>query len=108
MDIDSLCYDPGATTYYDPDVRNSIDDHMTVLRSDSGTSMLNVAPQEVIKFRGDLYGLFTSLGIKPQYHYCVRRMNQLPSAFHVPEDLAYLFVPDYKLVDRIRQAITAS
>lgn len=108
MDLDTLSQDSGALACYNQTVRDAIDDHMSVLRSSSNNQILNIHPKDIERFRGDLYGLFSFLSIAPQYHYAVRRMNQLASPLIVPEDLAYLLVPDFKMIDRIRQVCTAS
>jgi hypothetical protein len=108
MDINDLMPDSGALSYYTLAVRNAIDDHMTFLRNHPNNEVVNLSPKDIERFQGDLYGLFTAINIPRQYHYCVRRMNELESAQIVPEDLAYLVVPDYKVVDNIRQAVTSS
>jgi len=106
MDINSLAIDSGAFSYYTEQVRNAIDDHMTFLRNHVSNSIVYFSPKDIERFEGDLYGLFLANNIPPQYHYCVRRMNQLDSAQIVPEDLAAVVIPDYKVVDVIRQSVT--
>lgn len=106
MDINDLMTDSGAFLYYTQVVRNAIDDHMTILRNGQNNEIINLSPKDVERFQGDLYGLFAAINIPRQYHYCVRRMNELDSPQSVPEDLTYLIIPDYKVVDNIRQAVT--
>jgi len=107
MDINNLMYNPGTLDYYDRAIRDVIDDHMTYLRSHPENEVIAVAPKDVERFQGALYDLFSAMGIPPQYHYCVRQMNQLSSAQEVPEDLSSLLIPNYSVVDTIRQASTA-
>jgi hypothetical protein len=108
MDINDLSMDSGSLSYYSEPVRNAIDDHMTFLRNHASNEIISFTPKDIERYEGDLYGLFLAMNIPPQYHYCVRRMNQLESAQIVPEDLAYIVVPDYKVVDNIRQAVTTT
>jgi len=106
MDINNLAYDAGPTSFYTRTIRNVIDDHMSLLRYHPSNTVIPVTPKQVEHFKGDLYGLFAALEIPPQYHYCVRQMNELSSSLVVPEDLSEILVPDFSVVDLIRQAST--
>lgn len=102
MQIHTLANGGGPDIYYDDKFRSVLEDHLSYLRNDQGTTTLAVKPVDIDKYRGDLYGLFGSMAIPNEYHWVVMRMNNIVSPHDVPEKLESVLVPDYTLVERIR------
>lgn len=104
MQIFNMLYNPGPAAYYSPALRGVLEDHMTFLRTHPETQAIAVSDLDLYRFEGDLYGLFTELGIPPQYHFVVMRVNGLDSPLVVSSEMRMLWVPSYTVVDQIRQA----
>lgn len=106
MDIFKMLYSAGPAAYYTPALRAVLEDHMTYLRTHPDTRVVVVSDLDLYRFEGDLYGLYMELGIPPQYHYTVMRMNEIDSPQLVNPEKRNLMVPSYTVVDQIKQAHT--
>ena len=108
MEINKLMYDPGPAAYYTDELRQHFDDQLPLLRVAQSTKIISVDPMMRFRRIGDLYGLFTDLGIAPKLHYVVLRTNALRDRFDVPDSLEYLMVPDEGYLGRIMGAVSGT
>lgn len=65
------------------------------------STIIGIEPHLAAKFKFDLYGLFTHLGIEQSYHYVMMRMNGYSSSQDFKSDRTSLLVPAYSLVDNL-------
>lgn len=101
--VDSLMVQPGSDVFYTDGLRNVLEDHMTYLRTHASTRVLDVTPMQAHRYEFDLIGLLNELGIPPQLHWVVARMNHFNGFQEVPEDLVKLLVPDDKEIAKLQQ-----
>ena len=104
MQIDTIMINPGPSIYYDDDFRRVLEDHLSLLKKDPSTSVLNIAPQKAYKYEFDLYGLLSDYNIQPQLHWLAMRLNGMTSPTDATKDITSLLIPDTNVVDRIRQS----
>lgn len=101
--IDSLTIQPGPSIYYDDGFRNTLEDHMTYLRTHPDNQTLEVTPIQAHRYEFDLIGLLNELVVPMHMHWVVARVNNFDSFTKVPQDLTFLILPDQKEIARIQQ-----
>lgn len=85
--------------YYDQYTINTLESHLTHLRS---MSTLGTFHQTLtVKYAGDYYGLLSELGYHPNYHYVIMRINNMSSPTEYTGKENYLFVPPIEEIVKI-------
>ncbi len=103
MNINSLQIDDGSNIYYDEVFRNVLDNHYTFLKTTGKVNNLNIEPVYADKYEGDLSGLLTHYKIPLVYHWVIMRLNDFTSFNENSASLVSLLIPDFDLVEQIRQ-----
>lgn len=104
MVIDDLMVQSGASIYYDDGFRNVLEDHMTVLRNDATTRVIDIDAGRAYKYESDLYGLLQLYNVPTHLHWLVMRMNRLTSPMDYPATMYALLIPDPAVIERLRQS----
>lgn len=104
MLVDNLMNDSGPLDYYDPSFRQVLEDHLSYLRNHPTTVMVNVEPARAYKFEFDLFSLLGVYTIPVHFHWLTMRMNKMVMPSEATKELRSLLVPDFAVVERIRQA----
>ena len=107
MQVDALMVAEGAQAYYTDDLRNTLEDFMTVFRTDTTTQPLVIEPGVAQRFKADLNGLLTFLRIPPQFHYAIMRINKMTSSDEYSDTMLTLQVPNTAEIQRISQVQTS-
>lgn len=108
MDIASEMVSEGADIFYDPDFRNVLEDHVTILQNDAATEVISVVPNVAYKFERDLYGYLSSLGSVPQHLFWITmRVNGYCSETEFLNPTK-LLIPHKNSVNKIKQMYEAS
>lgn len=102
MLIDNISVQGGADIFYDQKFMVVLEDHMTFLRNDDGTTVISVTVADAFKYEGDLFGLLHKLNIDQNFHWIVMRMNKYTSPTKSLNNLKNLIIPNFELIDRIR------
>jgi hypothetical protein len=80
-----------------------MESYIPYLKTHSGTGFLAVTPYDLYKYEGDFYGILSNNKVPQEYHWIIMRMNDIYSPAIVPLELGGVFVPDFSVVDKIRQ-----
>lgn len=108
MDIAGEMVSEGADIFYDPDFRNVLEDHVTLLQNDAATEVVVVTPNVAYKFERDLYGYLSSLGNVPQYLFWITmRVNGFASETDFLNPTR-LLIPHKNSVNKLKQMYEAS
>lgn len=94
----------GASIYYAPLFRKTIEDHLLYLKSHPNTRMVQVRAVEINRYTGNLFGYLVELKIPMYMHWIVMRCSgyKSPLEFTI-DDLRPLYVPNEGLIDFLRQ-----
>lgn len=84
-----------------PLFRNLIEDHLTWLAQHPSNSVRAVSAHQIEVYDFDWVGLLSALGIDPNLHYAVIRMNGGKSLTDVPHNLRSVKVPDIKIIQNL-------
>jgi len=103
MLVDNLMRDPGASIYYDPDFRNVLEAHMTVLRQNV-REIVAIDPAAAYKYEFDFFSLLSFHKVPDNMHWIVMRMNNFTSPTDNDRTISNLLLPDTQLVARIASA----
>lgn len=103
--IDKLMIPIGADIYYTDNFHNVLEDHMTYLRGLASTTKQEVEPIDVVRYQADFFGLLVKFGVRAELHWVVMRMTGLTSPSDVPEDLAFVLIPDDAEITRLVQTL---
>lgn len=86
-----------------------LESHVPLLRTHSGTQLVEVNGQQAEKYTGDFHGLLDSLMVDKKYHYLVTRVNGyncstdydgLRKSFYIPSvDLIGAFFATYSSIE---------
>lgn len=101
--LNRLSMKPEEPMFYNQLFRRHLESYMSWFRKHPETDTLPVDPHDLYKYEGDLYGLFSEMGIDPEYHWLVARVNDLHRAGDVRETMTSLMVPDAGVVGRIKE-----
>lgn len=97
-----LANDSGPAFYYTEAWRQTVEDHIDLIRSATNNTTQEILPNDAYRYRGDLFGLLTSLGIAAQHHYVVARINGMRDGSELNEFTTELIIPSVDVIDRIR------
>ena len=103
MQVDKLMVNEGSQIYYTDLLRDSLEDFMTLFRTDSSTQPMNIDPGLAQRFYGDLSGLLTFLRVPAQFHYAIMRVNKMNSPDEYRPTMLTLLTPDTGEIQRIMQ-----
>jgi hypothetical protein len=104
MQIDSLEVAAGPILFYDPGFMNVIEDHMSLLRADTNTSVATIDAYKTLVYEGDFYGMLSDMGIPRHYHWTILRLNNLTTPTDFGPGRESVLLPDRKRLDRMRSA----
>lgn len=104
MQVNNLMNDSGPLDYYDPAFRQVLEDHLTYLREHPSTTILTIEPARAYKYEADLFSLLSAYSVPVHYHSLIMRMNKMVVPTEATKDLRSLLVPEFSIVERIRQA----
>lgn len=99
--LDSQYNAPGDDGWYDENFRSVLEDHMTILRKNSVTKV--VQPIDLIKYKFDLYGLYRQYGVPDYLHFTVMRVNEGTDPTSVDPAMTGFLLPDPSTVRQIYQ-----
>lgn len=102
MDILNLAYKDGPTVYYDAAFRAVLEDHMTYLRGHQDTTLQQLEPHVVNKWRGDLFGFLTTINIPAHYQWLIMRMNSMSAPTDFDTNVETLLIPSPSEVEKIK------
>lgn len=100
--VNELEIPAGDNLFYDQGFMNTLEDHMTLLRSDPNTETAEIEPYKAIIFEGDLFGLLSNMGLPRQYHWLTMRLNRMNSPTHLTRDMTSLNLPDRDRIERMK------
>lgn len=103
MALTDFIADFGEDIYYDPELRNVLEDHMTYFRENYCTPTI-IDPGDAYQWRGDLFGLLAKLNCARKYHWFVMRLNQYTSPNQFTEDTVALLIPNLTQIQMIVQS----
>lgn len=98
----SLANDSGPLFYYTEAWRQTVEDHVDLIRNATNNTIQEIAKNDAYRYRGDLFGLLTYLGIPIQYHYVVARINGMREGSELNEFTTELIIPNIEAIDKIR------
>jgi len=104
MQVDTLMFDQGSAIFYDDDFRRVLEDHMTVLRTDRSTKILNIAEIDAYKYEYDLYSLLLKYSVPAYMHWIVMRVNKMTAPTEMTRTITALLYPSTTLINQIRQS----
>lgn len=99
-------YAPAA--YDDIGFKNVIEDHLSILANDPECVVVQVTPMQLYKFDFDLVKLLRDIGVSPELHWIVMRINNLSSMRDLPKENVVLRIPDLLKVNRLLQTYRSS
>lgn len=102
MDILNLAYKDGPAIYYDASFRAVLEDHMTYLRNHEQTTLQQLEPHLVNKWRGDLFGFLSTLNIPAHYHWLIMRLNSMSAPTDFDLNVETLMLPSTSEVEKIK------
>jgi hypothetical protein len=108
MQVDSLMVDDGSATYYTDEVRNTLEDFMTVFRTSPTTQSVPVDPGDAQRFEYDFYGLLTYMSVPMKYHFAVMRTNNMVAPTDYRAYMLTYLMPDQGEIDRIVQTLNST
>lgn len=100
MSIDSLAIKQSKQSYNEGFL-NFLEDYIGMIKQ-GGLEPLVVPSAQASSFPGDLYGLLLDLGISPDHHYAVMRVNGLRSPNDFDGLEKPLLIPDLRIVDQLK------
>ena len=96
-------FNPGADVYYEKSFRDALEANMDNLRQSNRTQTLGIDSHKAVVYQGDLFGYLLSIGIPPQYHWAVMRINRFNSPFQFGPETDFIVIPEYGEIDKLRQ-----
>ena len=98
----NLANDSGPAFYYTEAWRQTVEDHIDLIRNSANNTTQELAKNDAYRYRGDLFGLLTFMGIPPQHHYIVARINEMRNGSELTEFTTELILPSNDVIERIR------
>ena len=77
-----------------------------ILKKDFPTTKKNTTAVTAGKYKGDLYGLFTSMGIPSEYFVPIMMVNDIKSSISYNGDITSFVIPDENVLSVYRMAFT--
>lgn len=96
MDIQNLEKSPPIENYCTVAFQKIIEEHLVLLINSAKNKPAQIDKQKAYMFRGDFYGLLTSMNVPTAYHYVNLRLNgyTCPSEYKGEEGVFYLADPE--------------
>lgn len=107
MTLISLLEDSVVANFETNAFRNAVEDHLQLLKAGSGAQTVNAADIDAVVFEGDLYGLFSKIGIEKRIRWTAMRMNGYTSPQEYAGDRTIFVIPDIDVMDRLAQAVAS-
>lgn len=108
MQVDNLMVNEGTANYYTDDLRNVMEDFMTIFRTAATTQIMTVEPGDAIRYEYDFYGLLFYLKVPPQYHQTILRVNKMTSPMDYRATMLTFLMPDQGELSMIAQTETTT
>ena len=108
MDILKLAQKSGPEVYYNKDFMDVLEAHLDYLKKDSSTHIVQVKADRVAIYEGDFYGYLNEVGIEPEYHWIIMRINGMRSPTEFTNGMDTLFIPSKDEINQIRMAHNAT
>jgi hypothetical protein len=107
MDISNVMANEGADIFYLSAFRDVLEDHVSLLRDDSTTEVIDVKPEVGYKFEYDLCGFLASVNVPAYLHWITMRVNgwHSESDFYNPQRI---LVPHRNSINKIKHMYEAS
>lgn len=102
MQISSLARNEGAAIYYNIELRNILEDHLTYFRNSNDITILNIEPAMAYKYEGDFFGLLSYYNVPFEYHWLVLRINKMTNPNQNKSTLLSVNVPNRLSVERLK------
>lgn len=80
----------------------------SVLMSDPAGEIVSITGEQSYLFRGDLTGLFLSLGIPFDHHFMVMRVNEFTSRHELDETVTAIFKPSASRISMLENLYSQS
>lgn len=77
-----------------------------ILKKDFPTTKKNTTAVTAGKYKGDLYGLFASMGIPSEYFVPIMMVNGIKSSISYNGDITSFVIPDENVLSVYRMAFT--
>ena len=106
--LNSLAIDPGPSIYYDPNFRNVLEDHWTILKNSSKTTVLNVDPMFAYRYEYSFYALLNALNIPTFKHWITLRLSGFRSPAEPDRTLSVIYVPSNDELSQLAQSHLSS
>lgn len=100
--LNSLSRNSGPSIYYDVGFRNMLEDHLEWLHEHANTQQVEIEDPQIIKHKGDFYGLLTELSIPAHLQWLILRINGFMDPAEYDGSLKLVTVPSDTTVDRLR------
>lgn len=99
---DALVAQPDAYTLTE-EYRIYIESLLTMFRNDSGTTPVDLSPEQGYLYRFDLTSFLLDNNVPMEDHELVMRINGKTSVHDIDETLTRLLIPDQNLVAQLKQ-----
>lgn len=85
--------------FYGPAFRQVLFDHMEIIKTKSARNLRTVEPAQAYKYKGNLKGLLSELGVTPDLHWVAMTINDLKNDFRDIESVERIMIPDSAYVN---------
>ena len=102
MDIHSLTIKQGADSYYDKDFMDILESHMEYFRTSDTSNVTQIDTRRAVVYEGDFYGYLNEVGIEPNYHWLIMRVNGMYSTTDFNSEMLTMIVPNRDEVNQIK------
>jgi len=103
MSLGNKMINIGDSTWYSPDFRTVLEDHMTYLRNHPDTQVQVVDASALIKYRFDMFSLFFFYRAEAYTHWVIMRMNEYNSPTEDFSNMGSYIYPSTKILGQILQ-----
>lgn len=108
MSVNSLAIDTGPSIYYDPSFRNVLEDHWSILRNSSKTTMVSVDPMLAYRYEYSFYALLNALNIPTFKHWITLRLSGFRSPSEPDRTVSVIYVPSNDELSQLAQSHLSS
>lgn len=103
VSIHQKMFDPRDDIYYNTEFRRFLETYMHYIRDHKQTKVEDIDPHDAYKYEGDFYGLLQKIGVQPNIHWLVMRVNDLTNPNEAGEKTTRILLPDEALLSRLSQ-----
>jgi hypothetical protein len=107
MDINKYSIGLDNLDYYNPDFRNVLEDHFSLLKTISSTKLVPIDGYLAYRYEFDFYGLMQEQNVPHQLHWLVMRLSGYTSPDQMSADLQSYYLPDPAYVEQLRSVWSA-